>query len=56
MGKQFVLYLILIIFSVESSVISDDVCQQQLQHFESALAKREHWALYGELFKINFLQ
>lgn len=35
------------ILLVESSVINDDVCDNQLKYFDDALTNRDHWAVYG---------
>lgn len=34
---------------VESSLISDQVCDRQLEYFDVALEARNQWALFGEI-------
>lgn len=38
-----------IVTIVESSLISDQVCDRQLEYFDVDLGARKQWALFGEI-------
>lgn len=46
--KQVVVLLLWRFLLIQSSLINDEICENQLKYFDHALMNREHWALYGK--------